>query len=401
MAEHTVNYFMWGYQEHYCVSAELEAERLLSRLDPRFQRCKPKVYLVGRQINEQKGFHPLCVVPDDCPYQPETFAGLDQLAAELEAADPENKVLHSHQLAHENAHRALKLRALRRAVLRKIEAVTDTEDTLTRISWPTKVDNYLVMLVLQISRPIYESYYRLSRDYVQERTTVTYHRAPSLLSATINEYLEACATFLHRPNPGSGFRIISEDEELLRGAAKELMYGPAWAGGNLHDLHGLFEACNTISTLKYEGKEGVGRLVLARPDHPALRVDLELLSPVSLRDYGAVRKLLQLAIGDQCLLCDSAAIYGVGVVLDSYNASEENLFVIRFTKNFMWDLSHAGNPLMYMRYGPSGSRWHLPRHRRHPGRAGPPPLHSVPRCPLQLRGAVRLRAEGLHGRGQV
>jgi len=234
--------------------------------------------------------------------------------------------------------------------------VTDTGDILTRISWPTKFDNYLVMLVLQISRRIYDSHYRLTRDYVQERTTVTYRRAPSLLSATIDEYMEACATFLHRPNPGAGFRIIEEDEELLRRAAKQLMYGPAWAGGNVHGLHGLFEACNAISTLKYEGKEGVGRLVLARPEHPALRVDLELLSPVALRDYGAVRKLLQLATGDQCLLCDSAEIYGVGAVVDAYDPNDENLFVIRFTKNFMWDLSHAGNPLMYMRNGEPQAR---------------------------------------------
>jgi len=113
MAEHTVNYFMWGYQEHYCANAEHEAERLLSRLDPRFRHCEPKVYLVGRQITQQKGFHPICVVPDECPYQPETFAGLNQLAAEIEAADPESSVFHSHPIAHENAQRAMQLRARR------------------------------------------------------------------------------------------------------------------------------------------------------------------------------------------------------------------------------------------------------------------------------------------------
>ena len=354
MAKHTVNYFMWGYQVHYCFNAEIEAERLLSRLDPQFRHFEPKVYLVGRQIEPRTGFHPICTVPDECPYQPEVFAGLDELAAELEAADPDNpliKVFHSDPTAHENAVHSMKMRALRGAVMRKIEAVTDNEAILTRISWPTKVDNYLVMLVLQISRPIYDSHYRLTRDYIQERTSVTYHRAPSLLSAVIDEYLHACATFMHRPHAGAGFRIIEEDEELLRRAAKDLMYGPAWAGGNLYGLHGLFEACNAISTLKYEGKEGIGRLALARSGHPALRVDLELLSPVPLRDYGAVRKLLQLATGDQCLLCDSAEIYGVGAVLDSYDSNDENLFVIRFTKNFMWNLSHAKNPMMFMRYG--------------------------------------------------
>src|SRR5262245_31910947 len=126
MAVNTVSYFMWGYQVHYCFCAEHEAERLLSRLDPRFRHCKPKVYLVGRQIEPRKGFHPICTVPDECPYQPDVFADLDELAAELEAADPDNpltKVIHTHPIAHENAVRSMKLRALRGAVMQKIQAV--------------------------------------------------------------------------------------------------------------------------------------------------------------------------------------------------------------------------------------------------------------------------------------
>ena len=41
------------------------------------------------------------------------------------------------------------------------------------------------MIVLQLSRPLFDSHNSLTRDYIQERTTVTYHRAPSLLSAVI------------------------------------------------------------------------------------------------------------------------------------------------------------------------------------------------------------------------
>jgi len=46
-----------------------------------------------------------------------------------------------------------------------------------------------------------------------------------------------------------------------------------------------------------------------------------------------------------------ATVAGHRAVLDTYDPNDENLFVVRFTKNFMWDLSHAGNPMMYMRYG--------------------------------------------------
>lgn len=348
---HTIEYFMWRYQTHFCFNAAIEAKQLLSRLDPCFGHEKPVVYLVGQRIEPKKGAHPLCVVPDDCPFQPEHFAGLGELIAELEASDPETGAFHSHEVAQENADRRVKMRSLREAVRQKIEARTDTEQTATYLSWPTRVDNYLVLVVFQLSRPLCDSHYRLTRTTVDEQSTQPCYRTPSLLAALVEEFLSACATALHQPDAGAGFHVLDEPDELLRRAAKQLMYGPAWAGGNFDGLHGLFEACNAISTLKYEGKEGVGRLVLARPDHPALRVDLELLAPVPLRDYGAVRKLLQLATGDQCLLCDSANVYGIGAVLDSYDPAAEDLFVVRFTKNFKWELSHAGRPLMFMRYG--------------------------------------------------
>src|SRR5262249_19131631 len=74
----TVNYFMWRYQVNFCGNAEHEAERLLSRVDPCFEDRKPKVYLVGRQIERRDGFHAICTAPDECPYQPDAFTGLDE-----------------------------------------------------------------------------------------------------------------------------------------------------------------------------------------------------------------------------------------------------------------------------------------------------------------------------------
>jgi hypothetical protein len=134
-------------------------------------------------------------------------------------------------------------------------------------------------------------------------------------------------------------------------AANRLMYTPAVAGGNDQGLHGLYEACNTLSTLKYEGKEGVGRIVLARRDHPSIDISLTLSTPVRLHSYGAVRKLLQMASGHLCLLCDSYEVYGLGRVLPSYDLKPEDLFVIQFTKQFVWDLLHGDNRLMHVRYG--------------------------------------------------
>src|SRR4051812_22103091 len=76
-----VKYFMWSYQAYFQVSAQVASETLFQRLDPRFE---PHVYLVGFLAQTRPGRHPICVVPDDCPYQPEQLGDVLPLTSELE-----------------------------------------------------------------------------------------------------------------------------------------------------------------------------------------------------------------------------------------------------------------------------------------------------------------------------
>jgi hypothetical protein len=339
---------MWGYQPHFQMSAEIDAERLLGKLDP---NLRSRLFLVGVLVNPRPDRLPVCVVPDDCPYQPEVFDGVRQLANQHEASDPERNILRSHPVAEENAQNRMTIRSVHRAILEKIEAATDTEQVVSYGSWPVLVEDFLVVVVLQVSRSALNAHYRLQKATVQYRWTTPFSVERSLIEATISRFLEVCAECLRKPNPGAGWRMIEDDSEVLRAAAKDLMAAPTLAGGNEHGLHGLYEACNAISTLKYEGKEGVGQLVLARPDHPHIRRRLELLSRVQIREYNAVRKLLQIGSGEHCLLCDSAEVYGIGTVNEDYQPAAEDLFVVRFVKNFIWELTHAGHPLMHVRFG--------------------------------------------------
>ena len=100
--------------------------------------------------------------------------------------------------------------------------------------------------------------------------------------------------------------------ELLRTAAKSLMYTPAAVGNEMNGLHGLYEACEAISTMTYEGADGVGTIAFSKRTHPAIRLKVELTNPVPLRDFGAVRKLLHLASGRMTLFSDSYVVYGLG-----------------------------------------------------------------------------------------
>ena len=84
----------------------------------------------------------------------------------------------------------------------------------------------------------------------------------------------------------------------------------ALAGGEPEGMHGLLNACNIVSAMRYEGAETAGRLVVAKRGHPGVEVTLALASPVPLREYRAVRKLLEISSSDIGLLTDSTTIYG-------------------------------------------------------------------------------------------
>jgi hypothetical protein len=341
-------YFMWGYQSHFRLHAEIEARTLLHKLDP---TLAPQVFLVGFLIRPRPGRAPICVVPEDCPFQPQAFAGVPVPTPEWMSSRPESDGVPSSSTIPANAEQRRQLRALLRAVQEKLESASAAHPVRCFCSWPQLVDDYLVLIVLQVSQPAFDAHYRLRRGGPASQWSEPCRVERSLLEAAIARYLEACAQWLGKPYPAAAGRLIEDATDILRAAAKGLMTAPALAGGNEQGLHGLYESCNAVSTLKYEGTEGVGRLVLARRGHPHIQVELEFVAPIPLREYAAVRKLLQLVTGNLCLLCDSAEVYGIGLVADEYDAAREDVFVIRFVKNFVWELVHADQTLMHVRYG--------------------------------------------------
>ncbi|GAH64333.1 unnamed protein product [marine sediment metagenome] len=103
----------------------------------------------------------------------------------------------------------------------------------------------------------YESHYRLSKEEFKEH----YHISVSLINSTINEFLEAASHELYVPNAGADLGFSKyEGDEVIKAAGKNFMYTISSKGENFYGLHGLWDACNIISSLTYEGEEGVGEL---------------------------------------------------------------------------------------------------------------------------------------------
>lgn len=119
----------------------------------------------------------------------------------------------------------------------------------------------------------------------------------------------------------------------------------------------MYDACNTIASLKYEGEEGLGALVIACHNHPNIKLTLQLKEPIRIQDFRKVRKFLELSNEKSLIVSDSALIYGLGEIRGKYNPRYESLFIIRFISHFKWELQHDNQSMMIVEY----RQPHLPK----------------------------------------
>lgn len=344
-----LKYFMWGYQPHFHLIASSRAKDLFAIFEADLQ---PSVFLVGLLATETEGQFPICIEPQDCPYQPEVLEGIWQEAKELERSDADRMMI-SNPIAAERYETRKQLGYFRDAIRNTVAKERRSEEYVTFCSTPTQVENYLVSCVLQLRKGAYNSFPRLTKDTISRCTATT-----SFLDSVIHEYLIDCSRLLSMPDPGLELGAFRGPSETRRAAGQRLMETPALAVGDVEALGIGFEACNTIASLTYEREEGRGRIIFALPDHPNVECVISLSKPVGLREYRAVRKMLQMAARDLSLLSNGMNIYGLGRAIGSYDASREDFFTVDFVKHHDWELRHGGQPFMRVTYGePSPPKW--------------------------------------------
>jgi hypothetical protein len=247
---------MWPYQKHFHVNAQVAVDSIFQRLDSRFT---PRVSLIGFLARENADRPLVCVVPDDAPFPPELFAEVPRIAQEMAQTEPPPLTTSISRKAEERRQAQQQLRHLQLALQRTLDRLTEPSDSVAYCSWPTLVEDYWVFVVLQLPRDMFLSYHSLRKSHVTTggRTWRVYR---SLLEAAINEFLRVCTEQLGIPDPGAGSGILEDPGFIVLTAGRNLMHTPAQAGQLAHARFGLYDACNTISTLKYERQESSGRI---------------------------------------------------------------------------------------------------------------------------------------------
>lgn len=264
----------------------------------------------------------------------------------MEATDEQRYVFHSHPIAQERHKQGIRIGSLQTAVLHALRRHEEYQGLVSHCSWPVPVNGYRVIVVLQFDREAFNSHYSLAKDREDKGN---FRIFTSLLDATIREFFDLCEEELRKREP---YRVKDREyDEIIRSAGRMLMYTPSNAGGEFMGLHGLFDSCNAVSSLKHEGEESVGEMLIAKREHPNVEVVLSLKHPISMRNYHAVRKLLEVSSSKLNLLSDSGYIYGLGNSVELYDRRNEDLFLIRFVRHYTWELFHDRHLMMQVKYG--------------------------------------------------
>ena len=333
---------IWLHQQRFRLVAQAMAQGIFDALDEELQ---PDVYLLGLPVEDA----PILLEPSHYELASERFAGVLQRAGDHPLSITGQKFNADMQFS-ESAIRMKEYGlGVRTAVQQVLDSLDEGGKQQSFAGFPVRVGDCYVLTVLRLRRKAVRAYPSLitNRYYTSGKLL-----APSLLMAAVQRFQEECVKSLTDPEPGSGLIMRPRDtEELVRDAGRLLMDTPAQALSLNPATALLFSTCNTISSLRYEGAEGVGKLLLARRGHPNLEEVFALTCPTPLTDFRAVRKLLEMTTVDVSLLTDGENVYALGRQHGHYDTSREDLFVVSFTTHYAWEFQHDGKVLMRTTYG--------------------------------------------------
>lgn len=347
---YTIDHFMWGYQSHFRINQKSACERIFQLLDKRFA---PQVFLVGILVEQQENRFPACVDPEQ-----DFWAVSSDFDKALHVADgirngyKESALMHSHPLTQKLHDDTLVRRSIRDAVEQIIGSHPARPSGLIYFaSDPTKVEGYMVSIVLGLQKAILEEHPSLSSSYVPVHEYRDMPVPTSLIDATIKSYLDKASGELRLPDPGCRTSEMNADE-ILRDGASRMMMGLAYRvdQGCIEGWRGLLGSCTSIARTYYEGTEGSGTIVLAKQDHPSLKKAIVFQNPPRLSSTRAARKLLELAKHELTLHTDSETLFGL-VDIGKYDPAAEDLFTIRFLGHHHWEVCHNSQILMRVQYG--------------------------------------------------
>jgi hypothetical protein len=341
-----IRLFMWGYQSHFRINIESKAESIFEALGV---SVDIKALLVGARKPGSSNPNPVCVEPEDGQWSVELFDGLlDSIETEYDNHDLQN-MFYGDRPSMERKPEVMRRDSTRRAVKNALFTYDRENRVKSFCGTATPVGDYYVVPVIQVPQsvlnqnPSMKLTSRIFRNKKPRNRSPIYSAMAVLLDEASNELNDADA--------GAGRGRIRQAKEIVRSAASNYMYSISGAMDTVFSGADLFERLNSISSLMYEGAEGVGSLILASSNSSHITYTIRFKEPIPFREHRWARKALEMALEGTCLIADSDQIYGLGTINVDTDNPEETPFTVHFLDHYHWEIRRGTRPLLVSRYG--------------------------------------------------
>jgi len=331
---------MWGFQSHFARGVERATEAVFNSIGT---STAVEVHLVGIRIGD--GENPICVEPEDGYFNPDQLRDVVARGAQLYDEHPRSKMAYGAQHLHVRIHAELR-DTCRATAIREVLEAQHPGHLAFFVANSEIIGDYAVHTAIGVPHGFLEQTPSLATETHPDKPIY-----PSLVVNAVDEVLQDARTALLGRDPGSNLRLGRPAAEMARSAARQLVHSMGVLAGYPFGTP-LFEVLNEVATMKYEQRVGLGRMLLVQPDSAGVDVQLRLSRKVRLDQHRTIRKLLELSGSrGMALLTDGQDVYGLGGARDDYDARGESMFSITIAEQGTWEIGHAGERMMQVRYG--------------------------------------------------
>jgi hypothetical protein len=338
----TIDQFIWPFQSYFRTSVEGLAEGALERVGT---ALAPKAFLIGF-ANSEHARHDVCIEPERGPFAQSDLDGVQARADALYETGPLRNTVDSDPGLHEQRHAAMRDDARGQALCEALAASAGGAGRTFLAGRGVSIGDYVVYPVLSVVTTPWEALPALSTTR-RERMPVD----RSLPFAVVREVLRAASAALRQQPPPQ--HVDEEWDDIVRSAASRLVDSVVQVLLAQYLGSGFKDSIDAVAAQPYEGREGVGTLVLAASEHPQADIDVRFDRPVSVRATRELRKVLEMSGAGLSLMCDGAHVYGLGRLAAGYDPAAENAFVVTVVGRGSWELAtpatDASDPVRLLR----------------------------------------------------
>lgn len=343
----TLEYYMWGYQQHFRISCEVSAKNLFQSL---WENCVPEIIIVGLLQEKTPVKHPVCIdpPPKESGLDIKLFDEIDIIAKQKRASDPASRVIHTHQDLHQTRQMAVTDKAQGSAIAQIIEAKKGNFRTFSSRSH--RINGYNVYVILCLPKELFINVPQLvyTSDHYEPVSLTT-----SLVDGCVNELLNnVWRQMALNGDAACGASDIRTSAEMLSRAAQSLTSTAVYLSvGANNGFYSFYDNMCRLSLEKYENQSTSGTLCLANKSSQAVGFDLVLSNESPLSSLRKTRKLMQICGADSSVITDSEMIFGIGKLARGKIGRSNSAVYIKISSHGRWELWQGNNELMRVIYG--------------------------------------------------